>query len=1367
MASQSGKRHPVTLLAPSGREQPVILVVAREGVRLTTVDGKIINTFAYETIRKWLPSHLRSKNPGPDDCLDIQIETDKGPRDLRMRCASVTAVKQLMKDLRDTVETIMRDMNDDDWVTTESPSPQRPLDEAARQQDVGTQGQQAQAIRELPSIAATVPAATPQGSRGPTTAISQRSESAMRRSNAETQTPDEVAQQQRHQPQTSSAGGAPHHYGVAPSQPLILPSHGGGVAQLFLAHPTGVAVPVNSRGIPTPALLEGLQQATLPITPLVPSSGAFAHEFMEQYGIGGSASIPDELDVVERSSSAATGFVNAMFQQARAGIPVYGVYSQPSPSLPPHSPPLSPGIPSAGASSGGYYPQSLEVHTQPPQPAPMSVPTPQMYYSAPPVQPGHAHAVQRPQQYYQPQPPHQQQPAPQQQQQQHTLPPHYPPLPRAGSQRSMRTPSGYPSGHPPRRSDPTSTSPVRRRVEFSGVAPGHMSDSELSDSVGVSHYAHYAGGRPGAEAGGTSSSTGDSDQGSGSSDDPRDTRSGDAGDGMDLQHQVRFLEDLVSRLSAEVSRRGISPERATAAAMALSGAVDTTMAMSPATAATPVAVQGVSAVLPPPPIDYEGLLSADALGAAAVLRDQKLLAPLLAAYDSRIAQLEADLRSRTEQVQALKGQVDDVVEENDRLRTDLAAASDAREAALAQANSATAAAAAANNAAVAAAAAGTGNNEELELLRRENELLLTQQSEMDAEIQRLHRQLQERAQEALRGSQEQSALMAQLQQASAKVQEADGRAAKLAEGLRTTEAKAAALATQVSRSKAALDEANAATATTKVALEELRHAHTQLQAEAAAAQQRYKVASDGAASLQLELSTARERADTLEVQVSTLNRECETLRGALGSVEGKLTELQRRDADVWTRVKEAMMAAEEARLARDAAQARCMDLERQVELANTRLLTVRQATRDTVVDEFNTQINAAESAAAQVREELVAAQAAVSEWRARSERLERDQASLTAEMASLREDTAAALASKSRLGLASLGAVEKVAAVERERDEAVAKLESAQRKAERVARDAQMERQSMEHTLRGLKSTVAELETSLAAARAEVANGRRQLEAAGRELTAARAARQQTETELRQQMAALRADREADMRAFTSKLEAQATAANAAAAEAERLLSNKQEVLARWREEAQTLASRMEAALAEHKRELAAKGHEAAELRSRVEALSAENVELAAALSELEAKVEDLHAQLADADARADAAAAQLMSASAREAELQHELRQIQMVLDRTRFEKNRMQRAHDPLTAKYDALKKDIQTISVSVPTATTTTAATAATAAGTLPLNLSHAAATGISTIGTTGWAGSPDAVVHASRAPRGGSNHLLHTHPLGLGR
>lgn len=56
------------------------------------------------------------------------------------------------------------------------------------------------------------------------------------------------------------------------------------------------------------------------------------------------------------------------------------------------------------------------------------------------------------------------------------------------------------------------------------------------------------------------------------------------------------------------------------------------------------------------------------------------------------------------------------------------------------------------------------------------------------------------------------------------------------------------------------------------------------------------------------------------------------------------------------------------------------------------------------------------------------------------------------------------------------------------------------------------------------------------------------------------------------QIASLRADRDAEVRALSSKIDAQAAAATVAAAEAERLLSSKQEVLARWREEAQTVS---------------------------------------------------------------------------------------------------------------------------------------------------------------------------------------------------
>lgn len=136
------RRYQVTLLAPSGKKQPVELVIAEDGLRLLSQEGKVrratctralgpnscdtrsmltcplhasaaapmaqeINTFSYEAIRKWLPSNLRSKNPGTEDCLDLQIETDRGPRDLRMQTDSAATVKVIIRDLRGTTEVRM------------------------------------------------------------------------------------------------------------------------------------------------------------------------------------------------------------------------------------------------------------------------------------------------------------------------------------------------------------------------------------------------------------------------------------------------------------------------------------------------------------------------------------------------------------------------------------------------------------------------------------------------------------------------------------------------------------------------------------------------------------------------------------------------------------------------------------------------------------------------------------------------------------------------------------------------------------------------------------------------------------------------------------------------------------------------------------------------------------------------------------------------------------------------------------------------------------------------------------------------------------------------------------------------------------
>ena len=55
-------------------------------------------------IRKWLPSDQRTRAPGAHDSLDVQIQTDEGPRDLRMRCADTAAVHAIMADLQAAVQ---------------------------------------------------------------------------------------------------------------------------------------------------------------------------------------------------------------------------------------------------------------------------------------------------------------------------------------------------------------------------------------------------------------------------------------------------------------------------------------------------------------------------------------------------------------------------------------------------------------------------------------------------------------------------------------------------------------------------------------------------------------------------------------------------------------------------------------------------------------------------------------------------------------------------------------------------------------------------------------------------------------------------------------------------------------------------------------------------------------------------------------------------------------------------------------------------------------------------------------------------------------------------------------------------------------
>ena len=142
------------------------------------------------------------------------------------------------------------------------------------------------------------------------------------------------------------------------------------------------------------------------------------------------------------------------------------------------------------------------------------------------------------------------------------------------------------------------------------------------------------------------------------------------------------------------------------------------------------AVREATLPLSAPPVG--GLDDAGA-GLPSWLRDRRYLNPLLAAYDERVALLEAQLAERDQGLKELKRQVEEVVGENDRLRAE------ARETATASAAEAAQASNVGGRAALEAVAVGAGAaggglehrlallSEENELLRRENDILVSQQ----------------------------------------------------------------------------------------------------------------------------------------------------------------------------------------------------------------------------------------------------------------------------------------------------------------------------------------------------------------------------------------------------------------------------------------------------------------------------------------------------------------------------------------------------------------------------------------------------------------------------------------------------------------
>ncbi|GAX80528.1 hypothetical protein CEUSTIGMA_g7966.t1 [Chlamydomonas eustigma] len=746
------------------------------------------------------------------------------------------------------------------------------------------------------------------------------------------------------------------------------------------------------------------------------------------------------------------------------------------------------------------------------------------------------------------------------------------------------------------------------------------------------------------------------------------------GELVELQEQNRFLEDLVKRLSTEVTRMTAK-------------SVDGNDREEKGTAA-----MGGDLKVPSSASDEGDPLPG-------WLRDRRLLNPLLTAYDEHVTALEQQLGDRTEGLDHLQKQVEAVVSENERLRAELEQQR--------------------MEAAASFRAASTGGGdvgavqqrlalmlEENELLRRENDLMLTQQAGLQEELQRLHSTLEERAIEVLAAAQEGAAAARQLQAAEeserkawAAVQDLESRLARQVTSVRGAENHALSLEEELKELHQSLSDERSGATVARNALDELRQAHAVLRAEADGMQIRGRAALEGQASLQAELVAVRDRYEAAASESQSTSRENEQLRSAMHILESRLAEFQRKDIEVYGRIKEAMEEAEEARLSRDSALLGQRELQKEVEVLRERLASVRQAARDSVYAELQQQLHASAEKLRLAQEDETKAQQEASELRSANERLQREMRSVASELDSLKEELGGSLESKSRLSYMSITAMEKFQALERERDEACQKLESMERRLDRSRRDWQLEKQALELELRDMRQKTVESDVQLTNRRNEVMGLTRQLDAASRELQAALLSRSKVDEDARMQMSAMRSERDQEIRALAAKLESTVLSCNRSVAEAERVMEAKEAMLARWKEEAQAIAGKLERALKEHKQQFSVQQSELSDMRLQCQAMQQENNVLVNEINELRAAVAQLEKIIDEGDSRGAQLGMQLMAAQGREEELQQEIKAMQSMLERARMatsNKTNSPIRQDPLMEKYKAFKKTASVVAI-----------------------------------------------------------------------
>eukprot|EP00798_Chlamydomonas_sp_ICE-L_P001641 gene1641-33032_t len=573
--------------------------------------------------------------------------------------------------------------------------------------------------------------------------------------------------------------------------------------------------------------------------------------------------------------------------------------------------------------------------------------------------------------------------------------------------------------------------------------------------------------------------------------------------------------------------------------------------------------------------------------------------------------------------------------------------------------------------------------ERLELVERLQEMkaerleLVDKHQEMEAELQRLVADLEMRDEQELRSVQDNASVLAAAHQSNMRLQEIEGRYTRALEAVNVAEDQAKSAEARLAELNAILEDERMDATTTERALSEMRHQNAILVDEHAAVEKRCQMSLGAQSAAQRELGALRERCEMYNAKAVSLALEVEQLQMALKDVELKLTTYKNNDLEVHGRIKEAFEAADDAKKSREVAvahnaelqceadalkqntcelEAACNNLNAELQ-ASAAAYALAEGELDTTRNIKGISTTSIKGASALLVSRVIEHQTSISSLTTKNRWLE-------GELATLKVNLGEALSSKSRISLMSLSALEKVQDLEREREESNQKLESMARRLERCTTEWQHESKSSAVEISSLKKRASELEARFDVATAEAAGCVHQLTEVAKELQVSQVVNDELRRELqvskavndelrgelqvsqavndelrgklREGAEAADAERMMEVKMLTAKLEASMAGCARSVAGAEKALVAKEALLARWKEEAQVVTTKLERAIVEHKQDLGDKERDVVSLKRQVDSLLRENGQLSSKLATANTTKEEnptVHMQVLASDA--------------------------------------------------------------------------------------------------------------------------------------